>query len=324
MPSFKFWILMLMLLVGSWVAPRAAAAAPGSAASPKSQIARDLFERGKEKWASGDYEQAAALLAASQHQLARAGTLMLLGDTHERLGRLSSARQAFQRAAELARADGNAGLEYRASTREAALVPRLPQLEIRVPGPLPRGLVVTLNGAEVPAERLNASVEMDAGSYQLEARALGYKPFSVLVVLSNDGPSPRAAQVIVILLSPDGENALPAPADPAASRRRLAWWVGGAGGALVLASVVAMVVAVDKKQSSEAECGRAAGALGEDPDACNLRGVALREDARLLANLATAGGVLGLAGMGGGVALYVSAGSLHEPASAGLSWSSTF
>jgi tetratricopeptide (TPR) repeat protein len=322
MPCFKFWILMLVLLTSGVVTARASA--QGGTSSPKSQIARDLFERGKEKWASGDYEQAAALLAASQHQLPRPGTLMLLGDAHERLGRLHSARQAFQRAAELARADGNAELEYRASTREAALVPRLPQLELRVPRPLPRGLVVTLNGVEVPAERLNTSVEMDGGRYQVEARALGYKPFSVLVALSNDGPSPRAAQVIVVLLAPDGENSPPEPEDPVESRRRLAWWVGGAGGALVLASVVAMVVAVDKKQSSEAECGRAAGALGEDPNACTAPGVALRDDARLLANLATAGGLLGLAGMGGGVALYVSAGSAQEPASAGLSWSSDF
>jgi hypothetical protein len=300
------------------------AVAQRNGVSTNGQIARDLFERGKEKWASGNYEEAAALLAASHHQAARAGTLLLLADAYERLGRLHSARQAFQQAAAVARSSGDDELEYRASTREAALVPRLPQLEIRVPRPAPRSLVVTLNGAEVPAAQLNARAEMDAGNYRLEARALGYRPFSMQLSLSNDGPSPRAAQVIVVLLEPDGAETAPEPDEPAAARRELAWWVGGAGGAVVLASVVTMIVAVNENQSSEETCGLAGGAVWDDPNACSPSGVDQRNQARLLANLATVGGVLGLAGVGAGVALHLSAGSADEPTSARVSWSAAF
>lgn len=324
MPGLRLWFVRAVCcvcLVSFWSAP---AAAQGDDTSARDQIARDLFARGKERWAAGHYEEAASLLAASHHQAARAGTLLLLADAYERLGRLHSAREAFQRAAALARSSGDQRLEYRASTREAALVPRLPQLEIRVPHPLPRGLVVTLNGAEVPGPQLNTPVEMDAGNYQIDARALGYRAFSAQLTLSNGGPSPRAPQVVLVLLAPDGEEPAPEPEDPASSRRELAWWVGGAGGALVLASVVSMLVAVDKHQSSEGACGLAGGAARDDRNACSPRGVELRENARLLANLATAGGVLGLGGVGAGVALHVSAGAADEPASAAVSWSAAF
>jgi hypothetical protein len=193
-----------------------------------------------------------------------------------------------------------------------------------VPRPVPRGLVVTLNGAEVPAAQLNARVEMDAGNYQIDARALGYRPFSVQLSLSNDGPSPRAAQVIVVLLAPDGEETAPEPDEPTAARQKLAWWVGGTGGAVLLASVMTMIVAVNEHQSSEEACGLAGGAVWDDPNACSQSGVDQRNQARLLANLATVGGVLGLAGIGTGVALHLSAGSADEPTSARVSWSATF
>jgi hypothetical protein len=322
--GFEVWRYGVLCVACAVLSASAPAAAQGEARSASSPIARDLFERGKERWASGNYEEAAALLAASHHQAARAGTLLLLADTYERLGRLHSAREAFQRAAALARASGDDTLEYRASTREAALVPRLPQLEIRVPRPMPRGLVVTLNGAEVPAEQLNTPLEKDAGHYQVDARALGYRAFSVQLSLSNDGPSPRSAQVIAVLLAPDGEETAPEPDEPAAARRELGWWVGGAGGAVLLASVVTLVVAVNENQSSEEACGLAGGAAWDDPNACSQSGVDSRNQARLLANLATVGGVLGLAGVGAGVALHLSAGSADEPASASVSWSAAF
>jgi hypothetical protein len=317
-------VLWAVWLVSSATLLAAPAAAQGTEPDAKNQIARDLFERGKAKWAASEYDEAAALLAASHHLVPRAGTLMLLGDAEERLGRLRSARDAFQGAAVLARANGEAALEYRANTRDAALVPRLPRLEIRVPLPAPRGLVVTRNGAEVPAAELNAPIDMDAGSYRIDAGAPGYKPFSVQLVLSNEGQSARAGQVVVVLLVPDGERAVPEPEDPVASRRQLAWWVGGASGVLVLASVVSMIVAVDKNSSSREACGLAGGAVRDDENACNPSGVGLRKDARMLANLATVGGVLGLAGVGTGVALHLSAGSEEAPALARLSWSSTF
>jgi hypothetical protein len=213
-------------------APAAAAPEPPAASAPEadfdrqSEIARDLFVRGKAKWLEGQFEAAAALLGASDEQLSVPSTLALLADSYEHLGRLKSAADAFHRAAELATQKGNLALAHSASTREAALLPRVPQLEIRVAAPLPAALLVTLNGVEVPLARLNAPLALDAGYYQLEARAPGYLPAVSSVRLNNDPAQPGGPQVASVLLAPEpgrvasSAPALPLRADTRAEERR--------------------------------------------------------------------------------------------------------
>jgi hypothetical protein len=294
-----------------------------------SQVARDLFERGKLKWAAGEYEEAAALLAASHQQVPRAGTLMLMADAYERLGRLRSARDTFRSASALARAQNDTGLTHRAETREAALLPRLPQLEVRVARPLPRGLLVTLNGAELPPAQLNVPAALDAGSYRLEAHAPGYQSFSIELQLSNAGQQPLGARVVPITMLRTRTGADPAEPDadpfaPGGSRRELAYWIGGAGAAVALVSAASMIIALEKNGASHARCGSDAAPSNTDENVCSRRGAELRGQARVLAHVASVGGVLGVAGVGTGLALYYSKGSAHEPEAAGLSWSAEF
>ena len=306
------------------------ALAPPLAAQPaptesKAQIARDLFERGKAKWGLGQYEEAAALLAASNQQLPRAGTCMLLADAYERLGRLRTARDTFQLAAQLARDSGDSQLEYRASTREAALAPRLPRIEVRVRQPLPEGLLVTLNGMELPPAELNTPTVLDAGTYRLEARAPGYRPFHRDIQLTNDGPQPIGVRVISVQLSRGDDDDAASPLDGTpGGRKELAWWVGGAGGVLALGGLISLLVALDKNGDSKGECGIDGGAPIDDENICSARGADLRSDARTFAHLATAGTLLGLAGIGAGITLYVTAGDEAAPGTAGVRWSGRF
>jgi hypothetical protein len=304
------------------LAPPLAAQAP--AAETQSQIARDLFERGKAKWALGHYDEAASLLAASNQQMPRAGTCMLLADAYERLGRLRTARDTFQLASKLARDGGDSQLEYRANTREAALAPRLPRIEVRVPQPLPRGLLVTLNGVELPRGELNVPTALDAGNYHLEARAPGYRPFARDIQLSNDGPQPLGARVISVLLSRGGEDDAQPFEGPSTGRTTLAYWVGGAGALLTLGGVISLLVALDENGASQSECGLAGGARTDDENACTPRGARLRSNARTFAHVATAGTVLGLGGLGAGITLYVTAGDDSNADAAGVRWSGSF
>jgi tetratricopeptide (TPR) repeat protein len=307
--------------------PLAARAQAGGtqAGGTQSQIARDLFERGKVKWTLGHYDEAASLLAASNQQMPRAGTCMLLADAYERLGRLRSARDTFQLASKLAQGSGDSQLEYRANTREAALAPRLPRIEVRVPQPLPRGLLVTLNGVELPLDELNVPTALDAGNYHLEARAPGYRPFARDLQLSNDGPQPLGARVISVLLSRGGEDDAAQPFDDASTQREaLAYWVGGAGAALTLGGIISLLVALDKNGASQSECGLEGGARTDDENACTTRGAGLRSDARTFAHVATAGTLLGLGGLGAGITLYVTAGDDSDADAAGVRWSGTF
>ena len=287
------------------------AAAPQTAAD-KTLIARDLFERGKARWAAGQYEEAAALLAASNQQAPKAGTSMLLGDAYEHLGRLRTARDTFRLASQLAHDSGESQLEYRASTREAALLPRLPQVEIRVTEPLPPGLSISLNGRELPPSELNVATALDAGTYVLEARAPGREPFSARLTLTNDAPQQLGVRVVSVQLPPLGQAAA-----PGAGRETLAWWLGGAGSVLLVASAVSLIVALDQSSSSEDECGLAAGAAVDDKNACTAHGVELRNQARTWANLATIGGVLGVAGLGAGLTLHFTA---HDVAAGSGAW----
>lgn len=315
------------------LAPPLAAQAPAGdapasntpAGDTRSQIARDLFERGKAKWTLGHYDEAASLLAASNQQVPRAGTCMLLGDAYERLGRLRTARDTFQLASKLAQGSGDSQLEYRANTREAALAPRLPRIEVRVAQPLPRGLLVTLNGVELPPDELNVPTALDAGNYHLEARAPGYRPFTRDLQLSNAGPQPLGARVISVQLSRGGEDDADEPFEDAFTRRQtLAYWVGGAGAALALGGIVSLLVALDKNGASQGECGIEGGARTDDENACTSRGAELRSDARTFAHLATAGTLLGLGGLGAGITLYVTAGDDSSADAAGVRWSGAF
>jgi tetratricopeptide (TPR) repeat protein len=195
-------------------APHRTAAGERAAADPKEQAARELFVQGKAKWESADYDAALSLFSASLAQLPKASTLTLLADCYEKLGRLRSARDTFQRAGELARQTNNERLVQIARTREAALGPRIPQLEIRIINTSAPGLRVTLNGVEVGSRWLNVPLPMDAGSYQLEAKATGYVPSLMSVRLTNPGTQPAAVQVVQVTLSPESSAKSKAPTEP--------------------------------------------------------------------------------------------------------------
>lgn len=245
---------------------------------------------------------------------------MLLADAYERLGRLRSARDTFRLASQLAREAGDTQLDYRASTREAALLPRVPRVEVRIVAPIPRGLLVTLNGHELPVDELNTPTALDAGGYHLEARAPGHDSFSLQFTLTND-PQQLGVRVIAVHLTRRGQGDSQSDESPTSGegdgRRELAWWVGGAGAGLVVASAASMLVALGENGASKDECGRNGPAFVDNDDVCSRRGVELRDQARTFANLATLGGALGLVGVGAGLTLYFTAVDTDAPARPG-------
>lgn len=309
------------------------AVASESAPDRRTQIARDLFERGKSKWLEKQFEEAAALLMASQEQLAVPSTLVLLADSYEQMGRLRSASEAFGRAALLAAERGNLTLEHSARTREAALLPRIPQLEIRVPEPVPAGLLVTLNGVEVPARQLNVPLAMDAGYYQLEARAPGFLPSLSSVRLTNDRVHLAGPRVVPVLLSalpsdpaqavaPAGKRPAVAADVPLSGQQELGFWLGAGGVAAAVTSGVVMLVAWSKYSDAERSCQQATG----NSHRCPKAALDQRRDALQLANVATGFGLAGAASFGTGLALYLLPESNSEglPAGAALQWSGRF
>ena len=294
--------LAKLLVAGALVSPFAAAQegpAKDSEALRREEAAGDLFERGKAKRAAGDYEAASALFSASFRELPQAGTLLLLAESLEHLGRLQSAREAFTRAEALADREGDAELAHAAHIRAAALTPRIPQLEIRTPQPAPPGLLVTLNGVEIPAGKLNAPLELDAGQYRLEATAPGYAPFETTIQLANDSTEPSGPRVAALALTTAGAHAVPQ------DQRELAYWVGGAGAAVGAVGVVLLLIANNQFNSAHCDadtpCERQ-----EDVDATKT--------AVTLANISTVTAVVSALGIGAGAYLYLTAPEASQPA----------
>ncbi|MEO8182438.1 MAG: hypothetical protein ABI895_26680 [Deltaproteobacteria bacterium] len=276
-----------------------------AAGDRRAEIARDLFERGKAKWLEGQFEAAAALLAASDEQLSVPSTLALLADSYEHLGRLKSASDTFHRAAALATERNNLALAHSAGTREAALRPRMPQLEIRVAAPVPAGLLVTLNGVEVPGPLLNAPIAMDAGSYQLEARAPGHLPSVSSVRLLNDRTQPTGPQIASVMLAPEPSRPAPSAAVPrpdtrGENRREVAWWLAAGGAAALVTGGIVMLVSWAKYADSRQLCTEATGSSRQCPrGAFEERNTSLQ-----LAGVATGVGLTGVALLGTGITLY--------------------
>lgn len=288
--------------------PASAAQAPESGGNPRAEIARDLFERGKSKWLEGQFDVAVSLLAASDEQLPVPSTLALLADSYEQLGRLKSASDTFHRAARLATEKNNSALAHSASTREAALGPRIPRLEIRVTAPVPAGLLVTLNGVEVPGAQLNAPIAMDAGHYQLEAHAPGYLPSVSLLRLINDRAQPAGPQIASVMLAPEPIRAAPgvallaSPPDARAEDRRVvAWWLAAGGAAALVTGGVVMLVSWAKYVDSRQDCKAATGSSRQCPRAAFEE----RNTSLELAGVATGVALTGAALLGTGITLYL-------------------
>jgi tetratricopeptide (TPR) repeat protein len=294
------------LLVWSASVPLAGTAAAQSA---ESQAAEALFRQARALLDKGEFEPACEKFAASQALEPGLGTLLYLGDCYERAGRFASALATFREAAELADERDDATRLRLAQVRVSALAPRAPTLEIRN-GPAPQALdlQISVGGAPLPAADIGRAVPRDAGRYEIRFSAPGYESFVSRIDLKNADAVLVTVPRLVPIPNP-GRGVAPGPAESEAldTGRTLAWVVGGTGAALAITATVFAVLAAGKNSDSKSKC---------DPDAanrCGPDGVALRNDAKDLANLATVFSVLGGVGLAGGVVLYVSAPATEGP-----------
>lgn len=276
-----------------------------AAEAAKTEAAEVLFQQARALFEAGDLAPACEKLAASQALEPGIGTLLYLGDCHERLGRFASALAAFEAAQKLAKARGDEGRHHLASVRAAALAPRTPRLEVRG-GPGLADLQITVNGEPLALTHLNRAVPRDAGTYEVRFSAPGYQAFVSKVQLRNGRE--RSVVIRVPRLAPTVPAVIAAREPRERSRseagdgqRVLAWIVTGAGVALAGAGGVLTALASAKNDASKQRCD----AL--DPNRCSAEGVRLRSRAQDLALAATMAGVAGGIGIASGVVLFVTA-----------------
>jgi hypothetical protein len=115
----------------------------------------------------------------------------------------------------------------------------------------PDGLTVRLGDEEIKPALLGVPVPHDAGTYQLEASAPGYRPYQVEVVLADKDKK----NLIIPALEPEPKEGSEGAAYDSASnsgssqawRRPVAWGAIGVGGAGLLFGTIMGILAADAR-----------------------------------------------------------------------------
>jgi tetratricopeptide (TPR) repeat protein len=233
----------------------------------------------------------------------RIGVMLKLAGCYEALGRVASAKTAYEIAEAAAQKAGDArAADARAKARE--LAPRLPRLTLTAGAAAGvQGLSVQRDGGAIDRELLGVPVPVDPGAHVIVASAPGRKPWREEIQLA-EGAS-RSLEIPDLALdaaapAPLGPGPAPPPPAPGVlwSTPRVAGVALAALGVAGLAAgAVTGVLAIQKRNDSNA--GHCMG------NACDTIGVGLRSDSIAAGNASTALFAIGGAAAVAGVVLVV-------------------
>ncbi len=284
--------------------------------------AEALFQEGRALAQAGRCDQAVTKLEASDRLESTPGTLLNLATCYETLGRSASAWVTYRRAASLSRARGQKDREAAARERVAALEPDLSYVKVVVTDPA-SDLEIAIDGRRIEPAVYGSAFPVDPGQRTLVASRPGHAPWRrSILVPERKGALEIAIPALAPIATQPSAPAAPPPTRPSAppaperdagsNQRTWALVAGGVGLVGFGAAGVFSLLAVDKNDASKAHCDES------DPTRCSAKGDALRDDARTYADLATAGTVLGVVGVGAGIVLWLTAPESAPEWSAGI------
>jgi hypothetical protein len=298
-----------LLALGLSLASAPAAAQP--AAPPRVEdkaLAEALFRDAKALLDAGKVAEACAKLAESHRLDPKPGTILNLASCHEKQGKTASAWAAYSEAAAMAARAGQAEREDYARQQAAAMEARLSRVRVDVVNP-PAGLAVTLDGRPLSAAVWGTAIPVDPGEHALEATAPGYRRWTTRVV-ATAAPGTLPVQVPgleaeaiapppppPLVIAPPPPVPVAPPPDPS-GRRVAGYVVGGVGLAGVVVGSIFGVRTFSKKSEGDAHC---------KGTPCDRTGLELQDQAATSATISTVAFVVGLAGVGAGIALVVTA-----------------
>ena len=287
-------------------------------------MAETLFKTGKDLLQSGDWPGACAKFEASYDLDPAVGTLVKIARCRDHDGKLAAAWYDYQRALKLNQEKGDQTEQRRKDLDKfiraelATLEPRVPKLRVVIAAP-PAGLRLTRNAQELPLGALGEALPIDPGAQRIIAEAPGYRReerevaasegqlVEVEIRLEATPPPPLSTAVLPPVLPP----AVPPPIAPLAPESPDAPAAPGRGqriGGIVVGSagVILLGVAAGFGVSTLKKVGASADLCGSD-NFCDPDGITLRDQARASQ---TVGLVLlgaGVAAVGGGIAIYLTA-----------------
>jgi tetratricopeptide (TPR) repeat protein len=276
-----------------------------------------LFDEGVRALDAGRLEEACQKLAKSQELAPSGGTLLALGECHERAGRIASAWVAYRGAASRAAAAGKADAEAAALEQAARLEPQLARLTITTAAGVPANVDVSRDQGPVASSELGIAIPVDPGHHEIRATAPGAKPWTKAI----DVPPGASISLEVGPLEP--ERPPPPPPPPpsgetqheGSTQRVLGIATAGVGAAAIATGSVFGIAAITSNAAGENHCiadGR-----------CRQRGLDLFNQANDFATVSTVLFIAGAALVAGGAALYFTAPS-PKKSSYSNPWTGTF
>lgn len=274
--------------------------------------AQALFDQGRKLMAQQQWAEACPKLEESQRLDPAGGTLLHLALCREHEGRIATAWALYQDALSQAKHDARKDRAKIAKERIDALVPRLPQLRVRValPNRSIDGFTLSRDGVAVGAAQWGEQLPADPGPHVLAATAPGRRGWSAKI----DVPA-RAQETVVEVPEleiettanePSKVDGLVAPVRAEERGRgdgqRIAGVVvGGVGIAGVVVGSIFGLIAISKSSEADEECAP------PDRTLCSAKGVEAGDAQKSAGNVSTlafiAGGVL----VAGGAVLYFTA-----------------
>jgi hypothetical protein len=187
-----------------------------SSAHADDSPARVLFKEGRALASDGKYAEACPKFEASLELEVGVGTQFNLADCWEHIGRTASAQKLFLGAAASAKAAGQADREQVLRERATALEPRISKLVIDVSDNSPR-LTVKRDDLPLDQEQWGKALPVDAGKYEISAKAPGKKPWHKTVEVKPGAPVVSIEVPALEALEPEPKPAAEEPkAKPAA------------------------------------------------------------------------------------------------------------
>ncbi len=235
-------------------APRPASAKEPSAA--ELALAKDMLKEAIADEKDGKCADAIDILKQVIAIKEMADALLHLGTCQASTGQLTDALATLERAEIVAReakdkATQQALVAALSSTRE-----RVPMLEIKLPDGV-AGAKVSLDGAEVAADKLAQPIAVSPGQHAIDASAAGRAKFSKKVDVAEKQRLEVAVELPALEAEPAGPAAPEGDTDAPSPGIPLATWIGASAAVVLTAGgFIAFAAAGGAASDGEAQCAK--------------------------------------------------------------------
>jgi len=280
-----------------------------AAHADKKDRADALFKQGKKLMAEKHYADACSAFEESFKLDPAVGAQLNLGKCYEEWGKLGRAFLAYQAAEKLAKDTKDDRLGDIHALVES-LDSQAPRLTIKLPKDAPANVVVTFD--RTPVTTFGEPFVVDPGPHTIEY-GVGAQKKQRIVPMDRGAESEVTLELTKGMTDAEsGEGPAPTKAEPTSraaetsepARPGRSMRIGGIalGGAGVLAIGVSSVMTLSARGKYRDALDKYCGGM---TDTCDSMGLDITHDARSTANTATIIFAVGLAAVGGGVALYL-------------------